>query len=364
MDSNNYCVIMAGGVGSRFWPLSRSAKPKQFLDILGTGKTFLQQTFDRFKSICPPENILIVSNKDYKDIILEQLPEVLEENVLLEPMRRNTAPCIAYANYKIKEKNPQANIIVAPSDHLILNEKEFERVIRQGIDFVSKNDALLTLGIKPNRPETGYGYIQINNDQKIGEIECKPTKVKTFTEKPNLEMAKIFFESGEFFWNSGIFLWKLDAIMDAFDKHLSEVNELFKRGIGIYNTGEEQAFIDETYSESKNISIDYGIIEKAENVYVLCADFGWSDLGTWGSLYENSRKNEENNAVIGKNVMLYDTEGSIINMPDDKLAVIQGLKDYIVVESDGILLICKKQDEQKIRQFVKDVQIKKGEEFV
>ena len=355
---------MAGGVGSRFWPLSRSAKPKQFLDILGTGKTFLQQTFDRFKSICPPENILIVSNKDYKNIILEQLPEVLEENVLLEPMRRNTAPCIAYANYKIKEKNPQANIIVAPSDHLILNEKEFERVIRQGIDFVSKNDALLTLGIKPNRPETGYGYIQINNDQKIGEIDCKPTKVKTFTEKPNLEMAKIFFESGEFFWNSGIFLWKLDAIMDAFDKHLSEVNELFKRGIGIYNTGEEQAFIDETYSESKNISIDYGIIEKAENVYVLCADFGWSDLGTWGSLYENSRKNEENNAVIGKNVMLYDTESSIINMPDDKLAVIQGLKDYIVVESDGILLICKKQDEQKIRQFVKDVQIKKGEEFV
>ncbi len=355
---------MAGGVGSRFWPLSRSGKPKQFLDILGTGKTLLQQTFERFKNICPPENILIVSNRDYKEIILEQLPEIKEENVLLEPMRRNTAPCIAYANYKIQEKNPNANIIVAPSDHLILNEPEFVRVINQGLDFVSTNDALLTLGIKPNRPETGYGYIQINHNQKIGNIDCEPTKVKTFTEKPNLEMAKIFFESGEFFWNSGIFLWKLNSIMDAFNKHLSEVDELFKRGIGIYNTGEEQKFIDETYSESKNISIDYGIIEKAENVYVLCADFGWSDLGTWGSLYENSQKNEENNSVIGKNVLIYDTENTIVNMPNDKLAVIQGLKDYIVVESDGILLICRKEDEQKIRQFVKDVKIKKGENFV
>jgi len=355
---------MAGGVGSRFWPLSRSAKPKQFLDILGTGKTFLQQTFDRFKNICPPENILIVSNKDYKDLILEQLPEVLEENVLLEPMRRNTAPCIAYANYKIREKNPEANIIVAPSDHLIMNEAEFERVIRQGLDFVNENDALLTLGIKPNRPETGYGYIQINHNQKIEESECKPTKVKTFTEKPNLEMAKIFFESGEFFWNSGIFLWKLNSIMGAFDKYLAEVNELFKKGIGVYNTDGEQKFIDQTYSESKNISIDYGIIEKADNVYVLCADFGWSDLGTWGSLYENSQKNEENNTVMGKNVLLYDTKNSIINMPEDKLVVIQGLKDYIAVESDGILLICKREDEQKIRQFVKDVKIKKGDDFV
>lgn len=355
---------MAGGVGSRFWPLSRSGKPKQFLDILGTGKTLLQQTFERFRNICPPENILIVSNRDYKELILEQLPDILEDNVLLEPMRRNTAPCIAYANYKIQEKNPNANIIVAPSDHLILNETEFVRVINQGLDFVRTNDALLTLGIKPNRPETGYGYIQINHNQKIGELSCEPTKVKTFTEKPNLEMAKIFYESGEFFWNSGIFLWKLNSIMDAFNKHLSEVDELFKQGIGIYNTDEEQKFIDETYSESKNISIDYGIIEKAENVYVLCADFGWSDLGTWGSLYENSQKNEQNNSVIGKNVLIYDTENTIVNMPDGKLAVIQGLKDYIVVESDGILLICKQQDEQKIRQFVKDVKIKKGESFV
>lgn len=355
---------MAGGVGSRFWPLSRSAKPKQFLDILGTGKTLLQQTFDRFKNICPTENIFIVSNRDYKNVILEQLSEIKEENVLLEPMRRNTAPCIAYANYKIREKNPEANIIVAPSDHLILNEPEFIRVINQGIDFIKENDALLTLGIKPNRPETGYGYIQINHQQKIDKIDCEPTKVKTFTEKPNLEMAKIFFESGEFFWNSGIFLWKLSSIINAFDKHLSEVNELFKRGIGIYNTDEEAKFIDNTYSESKNISIDYGIIEKAENVYVLCADFGWSDLGTWGSLYENSTKNEDNNLIVGKNVLIYDTENTIVNMPDNKLAVIQGLKDYIVVESEGILLICKKEDEQKIRQFVKDVKIKKGENFI
>ena len=364
MNINNFCVIMAGGVGSRFWPLSKSAKPKQFLDILGTGKTLLQQTFDRFETICPAENILIVTNKDYKDIILDQLPKIKEENVLLEPMRRNTAPCIAYANFKIQQKNPNANIIVAPSDHLILNEQEFIRVLNQGLEYVGKNDALLTLGIKPNRPETGYGYIQISNNENSDGGKTEITEVKTFTEKPNTEMAKIFYESGEFFWNSGIFLWSLNSIMDSFNKHLAEVNDLFRKGVGVYNTENEQKFIDLTYAESKNISIDYGIIEKAGNVHVLCADFGWSDLGTWGSLYENSPKNEENNQVIGRNVLTYDTEGSIINMPDEKLAVVQGLKDYIVVDSDGVLLICKKQDEQKIRQFVNDVKVKKGDKFI
>ncbi len=355
---------MAGGVGSRFWPLSKSGKPKQFLDILGTGKTLLQQTFDRFETVCPAENILIVTNKDYKNIILEQLPKIKEENVLLEPMRRNTAPCIAYANFKIQQKNPNANIIVAPSDHLILNEQEFVKMLNQGLDYVANNDALLTLGIKPSRPETGYGYIQISNNKNLKDGQCEVTKVKTFTEKPNAEMAKIFYESGEFFWNSGIFLWSLNSIMDSFNKHLAEVNDLFRKGIGIYNTENEQSFIDETYAESKNISIDYGIIEKADNVHVLCTDFGWSDLGTWGSLYENINKNERKNAVIGRNVLCYDTENSIINMPDGKLAVIQGLNDYIIVDSNDTLLICKREDEQKIKQFVNDVKVKKGDSFI
>ncbi len=364
MNINNFCVIMAGGVGSRFWPLSKSGKPKQFLDILGTGKTLLQQTFDRFETVCPAENILIVTNKGYKNIILEQLPKIKEENVLLEPMRRNTAPCIAYANFKIQQKNPNANIIVAPSDHLILNEQEFVKMLNQGLDYVANNDALLTLGIKPSRPETGYGYIQISNNKNLKDGQCEVTKVKTFTEKPNAEMAKIFYESGEFFWNSGIFLWSLNSIMDSFNKHLAEVNDLFRKGIGIYNTENEQSFIDETYAESKNISIDYGIIEKADNVHVLCTDFGWSDLGTWGSLYENINKNEKKNAVIGRNVLCYDTENSIINMPDGKLAVIQGLNDYIIVDSNDTLLICKREDEQKIKQFVNDVKVKKGDSFI
>ena len=362
MDKNNYCVIMAGGIGSRFWPLSRHEKPKQFLDILGTGKTLLQQTFERMNHICPAENILIVTNDNYKKIIIEQLPQINIDNILLEPMRRNTAPCIAYANYKIQKANPNANIIVAPSDHLIINEIEFVNVINKSLNFTKENEVLLTLGIKPNRPETGYGYIQIDNDN-IDE-NSKITKVKTFTEKPDLEMAKLFYESGEFFWNSGIFIWSLKTIMNSFDNYLSEVNDLFKKGIEVYNTNQEQDFINEIYSACKNISIDYGIIEKADNVHVLCADFGWSDLGTWGSLYENTQKDDDNNSVIGENVFVYDSKNSIINMPNIKLAVIQGLKNYIVVESDGILLVCKKEDEQKIRQFVNDVKLNKGDSFV
>ncbi len=353
---------MAGGIGSRFWPLSRHEKPKQFLDILGTGKTLLQQTFDRMNHICPAENILIVTNDVYKKIVIEQLPKIKPDNILLEPMRRNTAPCIAYANYKIHQVNPNANIIVAPSDHLIVNEIEFVNVINKSLAFTKENDVLLTLGIKPNRPETGYGYIQIDNDN-IDE-NSKITKVKTFTEKPDLEMAKLFYESGEFYWNSGIFIWSLKTIMNSFDNYLSEVNDLFKKGIEIYNTNQEQDFINEIYSACKNISIDYGIIEKANNVHVLCADFGWSDLGTWGSLHENTKKDNNNNSVIGNNIFVYDSKNSIINMPNIKLAVVQGLEDYIVVESDGILLICKKEDEQKIKQFVNDVNLNKGENFV
>ena len=364
MNKNNYCVIMAGGIGSRFWPLSRNEKPKQFLDILGTGKTLLQQTFERFRTICPPENILVVSNKNYKDLIIQQLPEIKEDNVLLEPLRRNTAPCIAYANHRILQENKEANIVVAPSDHLILNEPEFIRIIEQALEFSAKNDALLTLGIKPNRIETGYGYIQISNKEKVNIRDIGITKVKTFTEKPDYDMAKIFFESGEFYWNSGIFIWSLSSISKAFQDYLPEVEDLFKVGNNVYGTIGEQEFIDNTYSECKNISIDYGIIEKAKNVYVLCADFGWSDLGTWGSLYENSIKDEDNNCIIGDNILSYDSKNCIINISDGKLAVIQGLKEYIVVESDGVLLICKKKDEQKIRQFVNDVKVKKGDAFL
>jgi len=355
---------MAGGIGSRFWPLSKNDKPKQFIDILGTGQTLLQQTFDRFKSICLIENIFVVTNRKYEDLVLSQIPEVLPENVLLEPLRRNTAPCIAYANYSILLKNKNANIIVAPSDHLILNEQEFKRVILHALEFSKQNDALLTLGIKPNRAETGYGYIQINNLSKKSSESTEITKVKTFTEKPDFEMAKIFFESGEFYWNSGIFIWSLDAITKAFETYLPDVNDIFKKGLSESTAAFDNVFIDKAYSECKNISIDYGIIEKAKNVYVLCADFGWSDLGTWGSLYENSVKDEHNNTIIGENILTYDTKECINNKSNDKLAVIHGLKDFIVVESEGIILICKKKEEQKIRQFVNDVKLKKGESFI
>ncbi len=364
MNKNNYCVIMAGGQGSRFWPLCRIDKPKQFLDILGTGKTLLQQTVNRFSGICPDENIYIVTNKSYRDLVIEQVPQIKLENILLEPLRRNTAPCIAYANQRILEQNKEANIVVAPSDHLILNEQEFVRIISQALAYTEKHDALLTLGIKPSRPETGYGYIQINPVGKTNIEDFGIIKVKTFTEKPEYDMAKIFFESGEFYWNSGIFIWSINAIMNAFDLYLPDVKDLFDKGTDKYNKPEETEFIEQTYAECRNISIDFGIIEKAKNVYVLCADFGWSDLGTWGSLYENSPKDENKNALISGDVLTYDTNSCIINLPDNKLTVIQGLNDYIVVESDGILLICNKDDEQKIRQFVNDVKMKKGESLI
>lgn len=364
MNKNNFCVIMAGGIGSRFWPLSRTKKPKQFLDILGTGKSLIQQTFDRFAKVVPPENILIVSNEEYGEIIMEQLPSIKKEQVLLEPMRRNTAPCIAYANYKIRERSEEANIVVAPSDHLILKENDFIEVVNKGLAFVDKNDALLTLGIQPSRPETGYGYIQISGDKDSIEVNKSLRKVKTFTEKPDLKMAKVFLDSGDFFWNSGIFFWSLKSINTAFDTYLSDVDALFREGMGKYNTDKEQDFIASTYPKCKNISIDYGVMEKADNVHVLCADFGWSDLGTWGSLYDMSDKDENENAIQGKSVFSYDTQNCLINLPNNKLAVIQGLDDYVVVDSDNILLICRKEDEQKIKQFVNDVKLEKGDNFI
>lgn len=347
---------MAGGIGSRFWPLSTDSKPKQFLDILGIGKTLLQQTFERFKTVCPVENIYIVTSTRYKDLVLDQLSGINQNQVLLEPSRRNTAPCIAYANYKILKINPDANIVVAPSDHLILKEKKFVKTIKEALNFVEKNNVLLTLGMKPTRPETGYGYIQID---KNGNKTSNINKVKTFTEKPDIKLAKVFFESGDFYWNSGIFIWSLKTIMDAFETHLPEINSLFSQGIDLYNTKDEKEFISQTYSECRNISIDYGIMEKSKNVYVFCSEFGWSDLGTWGSLYEHSKKDKKLNAIKGQKVFAYDSQNCIVNVPDNKLVVMQGLDNYIVVESDNTLLICKKEDEQQIRQFVNDISVKK-----
>jgi mannose-1-phosphate guanylyltransferase len=359
--NNNYAVIMAGGIGSRFWPMSRQQHPKQFLDVLGTGQTLLQETFHRFRGIVPTENIFIVTNKSYHEIVKSQLPNLSDDNILLEPSRRNTAPCIAYACHKISLKNQNARIIVAPSDHLILNREVFIDKVLKGFEFVDKQNTLLTLGIKPGRPDTGYGYIQYMNDSDNPEAF---SKVKTFTEKPNLELAKSFVSSGEFLWNSGIFIASVNSFIQAFETHLPEMNNLFKEGLRAYYTGEETAFIERTYSVCANISIDYGVMEKAENVFVLPSDFGWSDLGTWGSLYENFNKDSRQNAVIGKNVMMQSSTGCIVNVPKDKLVVIHGLNDFIVVESDGILLICRMEDEQEIRQLVTNVKVEKGEEFV
>lgn len=353
---NNYCVIMAGGVGSRFWPFSRNDRPKQFLDFFGTGRSLLQLTFDRFRQIVPVENILIVTNQIYKELIMEQLPEIKSNQILLEPHRRNTAPCIAYAINRIKAITDKANIIVTPSDHLIMKEVAFIDTIKEGIKFVENNDALLTLGIKPSRPETGYGYIQFE------EGETNLRKVKTFTEKPNLELAKVFIETGEFYWNSGIFLWNLTAIDTAFKTLLPEVAQKFEEGKDKMNTPEEQDFINNMYASCPNISIDYGIMEKASNVYVLLSDFGWTDLGTWGSLYEMSsqmnKQDEKGNVTLRCEALYYDSEKNIATLPSEKLLVVQGLQDYIIAESDNVLLICEKKEEQRIRQFVNDVGIK------
>jgi mannose-1-phosphate guanylyltransferase len=358
---NNYCIIMAGGVGSRFWPMSRSTYPKQFIDVLGIGRTLLQQTYHRFLTTCPKENIYVVTNDAYVSLVKEQLPELAEKQILGEPQRRNTAPCIAYASYKIGKENPDANIVVAPSDHVIVDEGEFDVCIGEALKFTASQDCLVTLGIKPSRPDTGYGYIQF---MEAGSGDRALCKVKTFTEKPDLDMAKFFLQSGEFLWNAGIFIWNYKSIAKAFKEFLPEMDALFAGGVDSYNTPGEYEFIKKAYALCTNVSIDIGIMEKAQNVFVLPADFGWSDLGTWGSLYDHINKDLYQNAVVGNNVMLYDSSNCVVNMPKNKLVVLQGLDDYIVVESDNILLVCKKQDEQQIRQFVNDVKLNKGDKFV
>lgn len=364
LNNNYYCVIMAGGVGARFWPMSNTATPKQFMDILGEGQTLIQKTFARFSKICPVENIYVVTNKTYQQLTREQLPELSDNQIVLEPFRRNTAPCIAYANHKIRAINPNAVIVVTPSDHYIEKEDIFVDVIQNGLAISAKNPCILTIGIRPTSPNTGYGYIQYDEDEPLPGTPSVYA-VKTFTEKPELEMAKSFIDSGEFLWNSGIFMWSLDTIDKAFETYLPDINDLYKQGEGLYNTPAEGEFIDRIYQVCRKISIDYGILEKADNVQVYAADFGWSDMGTWSSLYDLRKKDDKLNVVFGNHVKMYDTSKCIVNIPKrNKVVVIQGLDDYIVAENDNVLLICKKSEEQQIRQIVTDIQVDFGREFV
>jgi mannose-1-phosphate guanylyltransferase len=353
---------MAGGVGSRLWPASRSGNPKQFHDMTGSGKTLLRQTFERFLPIIPAENVFIVSHKDYASLVQKDLPEVPVANIICEPRRKNTGPCLAYAAYKISDINPEARVVVAPADHLILEEDNFRNSIMLGFEQTEKKDCLITLGIQPTRPDTGYGYIQFVKAE--GVINERISLVKTFTEKPNLALAEKFLDSGDFLWNAGIFIWSLKSFIKGLEKHMPHTNGLFMEGMGKYNTPQEEDFINEVYDNCKNISIDYGLMEKASNVYVIRADFGWSDLGTWGSVYQHISKDADANAVVGKFVKLYDSSNCLINVPKNKLVVVQGLDDYIIVESDNILLICKKSEEQKIKQFVSDIKAEKGDRFI
>ncbi len=347
---------MAGGKGTRFWPASRQNYPKQFNDILGTGRTLLQQTVDRFKNVCPIKNIYVVTNKSYKHIIEEQLPGFNEHQILLEPTQRNTAPCIAYASYKIGSNNPDARIVVSPSDHAIFNEDEFEKIIIASLK-EANDDKLITLGIKPTRPETGYGYIQYLDDDSFLK------KVKTFTEKPKLDLAKKFVESGDFVWNAGIFIWNAKAIKSAFKRYLPDVDETFESISPVFYTKNEQDKVDIAYSHCKSISIDYSIMENAKNVYVALGAFGWSDIGSWNSLYEYSDKNSDGNVIDG-NAMVYDSKNCIIKTSKEKLIIVEGLEDFLVAEYGNAMIICKKDHESRFREFIKDVKKKKGEEYL
>lgn len=360
--NHTYVIIMAGGVGTRFWPFSRTSYPKQFHDVLGTGRTLLQQTADRFEGICPPENIYIVTSSLYKDLCQQQLPQLSNNQILCEPVARNTAPCVAYACYKIAQQDPDANIIVAPADHIIMKQDDFQTTIKTALAATERQDILVTLGIQPSRPDTGYGYIQYIPEAGADTKNQKPLKVKTFTEKPHLELAQQFVDSGEFVWNAGIFVWNVRSIIKAFSQYLPDVAEIFEEGKDAYYTDHEKAFVDRAYSLTKNVSIDNGVMEKASNVFVLLSDFGWSDLGTWKSLYEVSEKNHDLNVIDG-HILLYDTKNCIIKTPKDRLVVVNGLDGYIVAEYDNVLMICRKEEEQQVKAFVADAK-ERGAEFV
>lgn len=359
IDKHRYCVIMCGGIGSRFWPYSRSSRPKQFIDFLGTGRSLLQMSFDRILPIVPKENVIIVTNEQYAPLVREQLPELGDDQILLEPARRNTAPCIAWAMYHIAALDPEASVIVAPSDHLITRDNMFIDSIKRGFEFVENNDALLTLGIKPSRPETGYGYIQVG--QQIGE---NIHKVKTFTEKPRLELAKVFVESGEFFWNSGIFLWSAKNILRELKLNAPDVANTFEKGLDLFGTPAEREFINENFPGCMSISIDFAVMEKAKNVYVECVDFGWNDLGTWSALYDNSPKNRDHNVTQNCNVLAYNSTGNIFAVNGEKLIVVDGLKDYIIADAGDVLLICPMSEEQRIKQMVNDAHLAFGEKYL
>ncbi|MGV3527980.1 MAG: mannose-1-phosphate guanylyltransferase [Flavisolibacter sp.] len=359
-NQNIYVAIMAGGIGSRFWPLSRVNYPKQFLDILDTGKTLIQQTFERYRKMVPEENIYVVTADEYVELTQKQLPELPAENILGEPFRKNTAPCIAYVSFKVQQKNPDSTIIIAPADHLILEEEKFRAVTHEALNFVNHFNALVTIGIKPTYPNTGYGYIQ----HEVMEAAPSVYKVKTFTEKPNRELAETFMASGDFLWNSGIFIWKVKNGLQAFHKHLPEMYELFSSEEQHFNTPDEKAMIESVYPLCSNISVDFGIMEKANNVYVIPASFGWSDLGTWNSAWENMEKDYLENAVSGQNVIVFDATRCIVHVPEEKLVVLQGLDDYIVADTEDVLLICKKEKEQEIKDFVAEVKRNTGEKFL
>jgi mannose-1-phosphate guanylyltransferase len=360
MDKNNYVAIMAGGIGSRFWPMSRTNFPKQFLDILNTGRTLIQGTFDRFANFVPVQNIYVVTFEHYKDIVAEQLPNLPKENILCEPSRKNTAPCVAYISHKLFKLNPDANLICAPADHIILEPENFKNICLHALNFTASVKALVTLGIKPTHPNTGYGYIQYEQEAVSENV----FKVKTFTEKPDLPLAKTFIASGDFLWNAGIFVWQVKNIITAFENLLPELNELFEAEKIHFNTPTEQDAIDRIYPLCVNISIDYGIMEKAENVYIIPSSFGWSDLGTWGSAYENIEKDYLGNAVAGDHVMVFDATNNMVHVNNKKLVLLQGLDNYVVVDTADVLMICKKDKEQEIKAYVAEVKRNKGDKFL
>ena len=359
-NKHHYVAIMAGGIGSRFWPMSRTSFPKQFLDVLNTGKTLVQWTYERYTQFIPAENIYIVTSEEYVSIVEKQLPNLPKENILAEPSKKNTAPCIAYISFKLAQKDPQATFVVAPSDHLILEQENFQKIVEQSLDFVSNIKALATLGIKPTNPNTGYGYIQYEGL----EVSKGVYKVKTFTEKPTVEIAASFLASGDFLWNAGIFAWKASTIIAAFEKYQPEMFELFDGEKANFNTASEKQSIQKIYPQCVNISIDIAIMEKADNVYVIPASFGWSDLGTWNSAYEAMEKDYFANAVASDNVIVIDATKCMINAPKDKLVVVQGLDDFIVVDTKDVLLICSKEKEQSIKEYVAEVKRHKGDKYI
>lgn len=348
--NHSHLVIMAGGIGSRFWPMSTPERPKQFVDVLGTGRTFIQMTVDRFKGILPAENVWVVTSQAYKDIVAEQLPEVPCGNILLEPCRRNTAPCIAYAAWRIKSIDSKATIVVSPSDHLVLDTPEFQRVVKSAMDFASTSDAIVTLGMKPTRPETGYGYIQ--TDMSCPSARNKEIyRVDSFREKPDLATAEKYIRKPNMLWNAGIFIWNVSTIVNALRVYAPEINEVFENLLPLYGTDKEQEAINENFPKCESISVDYAILEKSEEIYCFPANFGWSDLGTWGSLRENVKRDNNGNAVIGNNVQTYETRDCVIHCCEERRVVVQGLDGYIVAEKDNTLLICKLSEEQRIKQF-------------